>query len=102
MYQIINDVAYPDKFHSHTTTSTRNQSYVSQICQRAREMRDTVSARRKREILLSVGWSEFQEHGFVGYSNPDVKNNEAFFLDSAWNAQLLRELGQRYWGSDVS
>lgn len=54
-------------------------------------------ARKKREILLSVGWSEYEHLGCIVYSHPDVCDNRGLYLDDAWNAQCLRELGQRYW-----
>lgn len=57
----------------------------------------TTPARKKREILLSLGWSEYEHHGCIVYSNPDVCDNRGMYLDTAWDAQCLRELGQRYW-----
>ncbi len=33
---------------------------------------DTTSARRKREILKSLGWSEYRGETMTVYSNPDV------------------------------
>ncbi len=56
---------------------------------------DTVSARRKREILKSLGWSEYRGETIVVYSHPDVSDNTPHFLDNAWEAQVEREFNQR-------
>lgn len=84
-------------------TSSSKPSFCKQIIQRAREIRDerfdTTPARKKREILLSVGWSVYDGETVVAYSNPDISNNDPHFLDDAWNAQILREHGERYFKS---
>lgn len=55
-----------------------------------------VCARRKREIVMNKGFSEFTSLGMVLYSHPDVCDNEGLFLHDAYLAVLLMENGERY------
>lgn len=98
-----NILYFPTKLGSDyfKVTSSSKPSFCKQVIQRAREIRDeridTISARKKREILLSVGWSVYDGETVVAYSNPEVSNNDPHFLDDAWNAQIEREFQQRKW-----
>lgn len=52
-------------------------------------------ARKKREILLSVGWSEYVGETVTVYTNPDVDNNSPYYLDNAWHEQLRIEMARK-------
>jgi hypothetical protein len=83
-----NIIQFPSKICSDyfkvTSYSKPSHSYQEQ----------NIPASKKREILLSLGWSVYDGETVVAYSHPDVSNNDTFFLDDAWNAQLNSELAR--------
>lgn len=77
------DIIYPAKFHQRVTSASKP------------EYSPIVSARRKREILLSVGWSEYVGETITAYTNPDVDNNSPYYLDNAWHEQIRIETARK-------
>jgi len=84
----MNNVIYPKQFHARTTSASKSFWQPRAL--------QTTPAVRKREILISVGWSEYDDHGMIKYSNPHVCDNGGMFLDDAWKAQIMREYAGRY------
>lgn len=87
MYQIINNVAYPDKFHSHVTSSSK-PSFCKQVIQRAREIRDE---------RLSNAWN-------VGDSFTSNDGVKIHIMDARWE-QGKRQLlycahGVKVWAGE--
>lgn len=97
-----NVINFPTKIGSDyfKVTSSSKPSFSKQVIERAREIRDErwdmVSARRKLEIVMNKGFSDYIEHDRVLYSHVDVCNNMGLFLDDAYQAALLMEHGERY------
>lgn len=54
--------------------------------------RFSISARDKTKVLMDGGWIRCEDDRSVTFSNPDVGTNLEFYLDDAFEIEMLREM----------